>query len=44
MFPNIEDRFTSTPVLTLSEGNKGFIVFYYASRVGLGLVLKEMGK
>ena len=31
-------------VLTLSEGTQGFLVYYDASRVGLGCVLMNKGK
>ena len=34
----------TTPVMTLLEGNEGFIVYCDASRVGLGCVLMQHGK
>ena len=33
------NRLTTTPVLTLPEGTKGFILYCDASRMGLGCVL-----
>ena len=39
-----KDRVTSAPVLTLSEGTKGFVVYCDASRVGLGCVIMQHGK
>ncbi|WMV33320.1 hypothetical protein MTR67_026705 [Solanum verrucosum] len=43
-FQELKDRLTSAPVLTLSEGTDGFMVYYDASRVGLGCVLMWNGK
>ena len=43
-FQILKDRLTSAPVLTLSEGTKGFVVYCDASRVGLGCVLMQHGK
>ncbi|KAH0644862.1 hypothetical protein KY284_032746 [Solanum tuberosum] len=40
----LKDRLTSGSVLTLTEGNYGFVVYYDASRVGLGCVLLQHGK
>ena len=40
----LKDRLASAPVLTLSEGTKGFVVYCDASRVGLGCVLMKHGK
>ncbi|KAH0734704.1 hypothetical protein KY285_010411 [Solanum tuberosum] len=42
-FQELKDRFTSTPVLTLPEGTDGLVVYYDASRVGLGCVLMQHG-
>ncbi|WMV24759.1 hypothetical protein MTR67_018144, partial [Solanum verrucosum] len=39
-----QDRLTSAPVLTLSEGTDRFLVYYEASRVGLGCILMQNGK
>nr|XP_019068167.1 uncharacterized protein LOC109119709 [Solanum lycopersicum] len=33
-FQELKDKLTSAPILTLSEGNEGFVVYCYASRVG----------
>ena len=35
---------TTTPVLTVPNGNEGFVVFSDASLVGLGCVLMQDGK
>ncbi|KAH0743176.1 hypothetical protein KY290_031169 [Solanum tuberosum] len=43
-FQELKDRLTSAPVLTLSEGNDGFVVYCDASRVCLGCVLMQHGK
>ena len=40
----LKERLTSAPVLTLSEGTKGFVVYCDAFRVGLGCVLTQNGK
>ena len=40
----LKDMLTSSPVLTLLEGTKGFLVYCDASRVGLGYVLMQHGK
>ena len=40
-FQMLKDRLTSTSVLTLLEGTKGFVVYCDASRVGLGCVTYE---
>ena len=40
----LKDRLTSALVLTLPVGTKGFVVYYDASRVGLGCVLMKHGK
>ncbi|WMV41439.1 hypothetical protein MTR67_034824 [Solanum verrucosum] len=34
----LKTRFTTTPVLTLSEGSYGYVIYYVASRVRLGCV------
>ena len=44
IFQFLKDRLTSAPVLILTEGTKGFVVYYYASRVGLGCVLMQHDK
>ncbi|WMV08471.1 hypothetical protein MTR67_001856, partial [Solanum verrucosum] len=43
-FQELKDRLTSTPVLTLSERSNGFVVYYDASRIGLGCILMQNGK
>ena len=43
-FQELKDRLTKAPVLTLPEGNDGFVVYCNASRVGLGSVLMQKGK
>lgn len=43
-FKKLKDKLTSTLVLTLPEGNEGFMVYCDASQVGLGCVLIEHGK
>ncbi|WMV08922.1 hypothetical protein MTR67_002307 [Solanum verrucosum] len=40
----LKERLTSAPVLTLSEGTDGFVVYCDASRVGLGDVIMKKGK
>ncbi|WMV30166.1 hypothetical protein MTR67_023551 [Solanum verrucosum] len=37
-------RLTSSPILTLLERLDGFVVYYDASRIGLGRVLMQHGK
>ena len=39
----MKDKITSTPVLTLHEGNEGFVVYYDASG-GKGCALMQHGK
>ncbi|XP_070011776.1 uncharacterized protein [Nicotiana sylvestris] len=43
-FHELKKRLTSTPVLALPEGSEGYVVYYDASRVGLGCVLMQHGK
>ena len=43
-FQILKDRLTSTPVFTLLECRKGFVVYCDAFRVGLGCVLMQHGK
>ncbi|MCL5130635.1 Ty3/Gypsy family RNase HI domain-containing protein, partial [Algibacter sp. L4_22] len=40
-FQELKDKLTSAPILTLSEGNEGFVVYRDASRVVLGCVLMQ---
>ncbi|WMV41243.1 hypothetical protein MTR67_034628 [Solanum verrucosum] len=43
-FQELKDRLMSAPMLTLSEGTDGFVVYSDASRVELGCVLTQNGK
>ena len=43
-FQLLKDRLTSAPMLTLPEGTKHFVVYYDASRLGLGYVLMQHEK
>jgi len=43
-FQELKNRLTSAPVLTLPEDTDEFVVYYDASRVGLGCVLMQWGK
>ncbi|KAH0636218.1 hypothetical protein KY285_035973 [Solanum tuberosum] len=43
-FQELKDRLTFAPVLTLPQGTNGFVVYYDASRIGLGCVLMQNGK
>lgn len=43
-FQELKKRLTTAPILTLSSGSGGFIVFTDASNVGLGCVLMQDGK
>ncbi|XP_070014085.1 uncharacterized protein [Nicotiana sylvestris] len=43
-FQELKSRLTTTPVLALPEGTKGFVVYCDASRIGLGCVLMQHGK
>lgn len=38
------DKLTLALVLTLSKGSEGFVVYYDASRVGVGCVFIKHGK
>ena len=40
-FAELITRLTTTPVLTLPEGSDGYVIYYDASRVGLGCVLMQ---
>ena len=42
-FQKVKDKLTSTSVLTLPEGNEGFVVYFDVSRVVLGCVLMQHG-
>ena len=43
-FKLLKDRLTSTPVLTLPEGTKGFMVYFDAFGMGLGCLLMQHRK
>ena len=43
-FQELKKRLTTAPVLTLPEGQEGFIVYSDASNKGLGCVLMQKGK
>ena len=43
-FAEFKSRLTTTPVLTLPEGSDGYVIYYDASRVGLGCVLMQRDK
>jgi LPS O-antigen subunit length determinant protein (WzzB/FepE family) len=43
-FQELKKRLTTTPVLTLPDIKKDFVVYYDASRQGLGCVLMQEGK
>lgn len=40
----LKAKLTSAPVLILSEGSNGFVIYCNASRVGIGYVLIQNGK
>ena len=43
-FVKFKTRLTTTPVLTLPEGSNGYVIYFDASRVGLGCVLMQRDK
>jgi hypothetical protein len=43
-FQELKTRLTTTQVLTLPDASKDFVVYYDASRQGLGCVLMQGGK
>ncbi|WMV30467.1 hypothetical protein MTR67_023852, partial [Solanum verrucosum] len=43
-FQELKYRLTSAPVLNLPEGTDGFVVYYDASRIGIGCVLMQNEK
>ena len=43
-FAELKTRFTKNPVLTLTEGRYGYVIYCDASRVVLGCVLMQRGK
>ena len=44
IFQELKTKLTTAPVLTLPEGNQGFVVYCNESRVGLGCVLMKNDK
>ena len=43
-FQKLKERLTTAPVLTLPEGEEGFVIYTDASKKGLGCVLMQHGK
>ena len=43
-FQELKNRLVTAPVLTVPQGNEGFVVYSDASRQGLGCVLMQSGK
>ena len=43
-FQELKMRLTSAPILTIPEGDEGFVVYSDASKIGLGAVLMQNGK
>jgi hypothetical protein len=43
-FQELKTRLTTTPVLTLPDASKDFVVYYDTSRQGLGCVLMQGSK
>ena len=43
-FAELKTRLTTSPVLTLPEGSDCYVIYYDASRVGLGCVLMQRDK
>ena len=43
-FQTLKERLTTAPVLTLPDGNDGFVIYSDASKMGLGCVLMQHGK
>ncbi|WMV32659.1 hypothetical protein MTR67_026044, partial [Solanum verrucosum] len=43
-FQQLKKRLTTAPILTLPDGNEGYVVYCDASRIGLGYVLMQHGK
>ena len=40
-FEELKTKLTTSPILTLPEGSDGYVIYYDASRVGLGCVLMQ---
>ena len=43
-FQELKGRLTSAPILTIPDGNEGFVIYSDASKMGLGAVLMQNGK
>jgi len=43
-FQELKQRLVSAPILTIAEGNEGYVVYSDALRQGLGCVLMQNGK
>jgi hypothetical protein len=43
-FQTLKHKLVNAPILSLSESDKRFTVYTYASRIGLGCVLMQDGK
>lgn len=43
-FKELKDRLTSTPMLTLSDGIDGIVVYWDTPRAGLACVIMQHGK
>ena len=43
-FLELKQRIVTAPILVISEGNKGYVVYSDASRQGLGCILMQNGK
>lgn len=43
-FQALKDRLTSSQILTLLEGNDGFVIYYDVSSTGLGYILMQHDK
>ncbi|GKB12725.1 putative reverse transcriptase domain-containing protein [Tanacetum coccineum] len=43
-FQTLKDKLCNTPVLALPDGPEDFVVYCYASGIGLGCVLMQRGK
>ena len=43
-FQELKKRLTSAPILTIPDGDEGFVIYSDASKMGLNIVLKQNGK
>ena len=43
-FQELKRRLTSAPILTIPDGDEGFVIYSDASKMGLGAVLMQNGK